>query len=88
MPRRAEGVGLGQSERCESWQGEAHSGKHLHLHLRLRLEVGRRLEHLQEALAVALQWQQKLKKLHPWERSSCRNGRIKRAPGRWWYGSG
>lgn len=55
MPRRLEVVGLGQSERCESWQGEAHSGKHLHLHLHLEAEVGRRLEHLQEALVVALQ---------------------------------
>lgn len=51
MPRRLEGaVGLGQSGRCESWQGEAHSGKHLHLHL----VVGPRLEHLQEALVVVL----------------------------------
>lgn len=55
MPRRLEVVGLGRSERCESWQGEAHSGKQLHLHL--EAEVGRRpeLEHLQEALVVVLQ---------------------------------
>lgn len=78
MPHRLEGVGLGQSGLCESWrQGEAGSRKHLHL----QLEVGlRRLEHLQEARDVVLQWQQKLAELHPWERSLCRNRRIKRAP--------
>lgn len=80
MPRRLEVVGLGQSGLCESWrQGEAGSRRHQQLHLQLEA-VGRRLGHLQEALVVALQWQQKLAELHPWERSLCRNRRIKRAP--------
>lgn len=60
MPRLLEGVGLGQSGRCESWQGEAQSGKRLHPHLELELEVEleaavQRLEHLQEAPVVVLQ---------------------------------